>query len=142
MGLQDLGEILISCGLAQYSIKQGIAKSTLLLIDGPKLFLRGNEEVNLGKETINAYYNLQKKNIFENTLFLDSFNTHVPIKVSGNIIDPVVEQAPLESLESKASRYVFAPVATIPREVIATVLDIFEDNREEAQSPCKEFLQH
>jgi uncharacterized protein involved in outer membrane biogenesis len=60
-GIGD-NKINISCGLAHYQIKQGIISSKVLLIDGPKLLIRGIEEINLARETINSLYNLEKKN--------------------------------------------------------------------------------
>ena len=134
-------EIHISCGLAQYKIKHGIINSEVFFIDGPKLLIRGKEQINLANETINSIYHLQKKNILNHAMLPAVFDTDVPIKVSGHLANPTVEQAPLDSIESKANRYIFAPVATVPREVLGAVLDIFEDNRE-AQSPCNKYLQN
>lgn len=138
-GIFFADEIQISCGLAQYKIKQGIIKSKILLVDGPKVLIRGKEEINLGRETINSFYNLQKKNIFSNALLPEAFSSNVPIIVRGNLVAPTVEQAPIEEVESQVGRYIFAPVATIPREVIGTVLDLFDD-KQEVHSPCSAFL--
>ena len=132
-------KVHISCGLAHYQIKQGIIRSKTLLIDGPKLSLRGIEEINLASETINSLYNLDKKNIFESFLPPDFSYNNVPIRVSGNLADPVVEQAQISSVRSKAERYFFAPITTIPYELFETVFDFF-DQREEVESPCKTYM--
>lgn len=120
-------EIQISCGLAQYKIKQGIINSNVFFIDGPKLLIRGKEQINLANETINSIYHLQKKNILSNAILPVSFDSDVPIKVTGHLANPTVEQAPLDSIEAKANRYVFAPIATVPREILGAVLDILGD---------------
>lgn len=133
-------KIQISCGLVNYKIRQGIAKSKVLLVDGPKILIKGNQEINLGSETINSFYNLKKKNIFENSMIPSFFDTSVPVKVSGNLVDPLVEQAPLDSIESKAGRYIFAPATTIPRELLGTVFDMIETEKK-LESPCAEFLE-
>ena len=130
-------EIYISCGLARYEINEGVIKSKVLLIDGPTLIVRGKEEINLGEETINSFYNLHKKNILDNTILLESFETDVPIKVTGNLANPTVEQAPLKSLEAKAERYILAPAALIPHELLGTALDILGDNKKSAAEPMR-----
>jgi uncharacterized protein involved in outer membrane biogenesis len=131
-GITD-NEILISCGLANYQIKQGIIRSKVFLIDGPKLMIKGKEEINLARETINALYNLEKKKFF--------INTHVPIQVRGNLAAPIVEQAHIPSVLSKADRYIFAPAAAIPEEVLGALLDVFDYNKD-ARRPCSAYLKH
>jgi len=138
-GIAD-NKIKISCGLAHYQIKQGIIRSKVLLIDGPKLLIRGIEEINLGRETINSLYNLDKKNFFESTLLPGFLHTSVPIRVTGNLAAPLVEQAPISSVRSKAERYIFAPITAIPNELIGTAFDFF-DQKKELESPCKAYLE-
>ena len=137
-GIGD-NKINISCGLANYQIKQGIISSKVLLIDGPKLFIRGREEINLARETINSLYNLNKKNIIERTLLPSFFDKGVPIRVTGNLASPVVEQAPISSVSSKAERYIFAPITIIPNELIETAFDFF-GQKKEVESPCKAYM--
>ena len=137
-GIAD-NKIKISCGLAHYQIKQGIIKSKVLLIDGPKLSIRGIEKINLARETINSLYNLDKKNFFESTLLPSFLHTSVPIRVTGNLAAPVVEQAPISSVKSKAERYIFAPITAIPNELIGTAFGFF-GRSEEIESPCKAYL--
>jgi len=134
-------EFQISCGLARYEIKQGIIRSKILLIDGPKLLIRGNEEINLANETINSLYNMQKKNVFETHMLPSFFTSSVPIRVSGDLANPTVEQAPLDSIEAKVDRYIFAPVVTIPQEVFGTMLDILDDKKS-VHNPCKKFTKN
>ena len=110
----------ISCGLARYQIKQGIAKSELLYIDGPKLTARGKAEINLGKETIDVLINLGKKKLL--------FNTHVPIQIQGNLADPMVSQAPIDSPMLKADRYLLAPAAAIPGELLGALWEFVDEN--------------
>ncbi len=123
-GIAD-NKIKISCGLAHYQIKQGIIKSKVLFIDGPKLSIRGIEKIDLAKETINSLYKLDKKNFFESTLLPGFLHTSVPIRVTGNLASPVVEQASISSMSSKAERYFFAPISTIPNELIGTAFGFF-----------------
>lgn len=133
-------EAYISCGLAQYKIKQGIIRSKIVLIDGPKLLVRGKAEINLAKETINSLYNLEKKKFFGNPLIPTIAKSSVPIKISGSLSAPTIEQAALSSVR-KAERYIFAPVATIPRELVGTLLGFFDISKDE-QSPCKVYLEN
>lgn len=134
-------EIHISCGLARYQVNQGMIRSKVFLIDGPKLLIRGKTEINLANETINSLYNLEKKNIFDNAFVPTFATTSVPIKISGNLSHPTFEQAPLPSGISKADRYIFAPVAVIPQELLGTIFDIFDANKDE-QSPCKKYMKN
>ena len=134
-------EVHISCGLVRYKIKQGIIKSKIVLIDGPKLLIRGKTEINLAKETVNSLYNLEKKNIFEKTIIPTLPRSSVPIKVSGSLSSPVIEQAPLSSVQSKAGRYIFSPIITVPRELLGTVLGVF-DNNDDEKSPCNAYLEN
>jgi autotransporter translocation and assembly factor TamB len=137
-GIAD-NKTLISCGLAHYYIKQGIIRSKVLLIDGPKLFIRGIEEINLARETINSLYNLDKKNFFESTLLPVFLHNSVPIRVTGNLAAPLVEQAPISSVRSNAERYIFAPITAIPNELIGTAFGFF-GRKKETESPCKAYL--
>ncbi|MCK5666964.1 MAG: hypothetical protein KAI17_25935, partial [Thiotrichaceae bacterium] len=137
-GIGD-NKINITCGLANYQIKKGVISSKVLLIDGPKLSMRGIEEINLATETINSLYTLDKKNIIESILRPGFSYNSVPIRVSGNLADPVVEQASISSVRSNAERYFFAPITTIPYELFATAFSFF-DQREEVESPCKAYL--
>ena len=134
-------EIHISCGLARYQIKQGIVRSKVFLLDGPKLLIRGNAEINLGRETVNSLYNLEKKSIFTNTIIPTLIPKSVPIKVSGKMSDPIVEEAPKSSIRSRADRYIFAPVVTVPEELLGTVFDFFNANKNE-HSPCQAYFQN
>ncbi|NOQ64056.1 MAG: AsmA family protein [Methyloprofundus sp.] len=133
-------EMHISCGLARYQVKQGIVRSKIFLIDGPKLLVRGKTETNLAKETINSLYNLEKKNILDKTIIPTIRQSSIPIKISGSLSDPLFELAPLPSVISTADRYIFAPIVTIPQEVLGTVLGIFDNNKDE-QSPCDAYLE-
>ena len=137
-GIGD-NKINITCGLANYQIKQGIIKSKVLLIDGPKLSIRGIEKINLARETINSLYNLDKKIFFESTLLPSFLHTSVPIRVTGNLAAPHIEQAPISSVRSKAERYIFAPITAIPNELIGTAFG-FIGRSEEIKSPCKAYL--
>ncbi len=139
-GIND-NEFSITCGLARYQVKQGVVRSKLFLMDGPKLLVRGNAEVNLARETINSLYNLEKKNIFRNTFIPSLATTSVPIKITGSLANPDFELVNLSSIKSNADRYIFAPVATVPRELVGTVLDIFKAKKAE-QSPCQTYLQN
>ncbi len=135
----DNNEIEISCGLAQYQIKQGIIKSQIFIIDGPKLLTTGKSEINLPEETVNSRYHLQKKNIFNNTLMPSFLDNDVAIKIVGNLLNPSIEEVPLTSASAAADRYVFAPVVVIPREILGSVFDII-DTEKATQSPCSAYL--
>lgn len=133
-------EIQISCGLARYQVNQGIIRSKVFLIDGPKLLIRGNAEMNLSKETINSLYNLEKKDVFNNPLIPSIATTSVPVKVSGKLSDPDIELASLSSVKSITNRFIFAPVVTIPKELVGTAFDIFTSEKK-VTSPCRPYLE-
>lgn len=52
---------------------------------------------------------------------------------------PLVEQAPISSVKSKAERYIFAPITAIPNELFETAFGFF-GQIEEVESPCKAYL--
>ncbi|BCG63194.1 MAG: hypothetical protein methR_P0888 [Methyloprofundus sp.] len=137
LGVDD--EFKISCGLTRYQIKQGVIKSKIFLVDGPKLLIKGKTEVNLTTDSINSLYNVEKKNVFDNSIFPSFRATNVPIRVSGSFRNPIVKQAKMTSVESIADRYLFSPVTVIPQEVIGTLWGFFDRDKVEV-SPCKALL--
>ena len=48
-------KIHITCGLADYEIKQGIIRSKVFFVDGPKLLIRGNTKINTKRNKYRFY---------------------------------------------------------------------------------------
>ena len=126
-GIND-NEVKISCGLSRYRLTQGIAKSEVLYLDGPKLMARGKGEINLANETIDLLINLEKKKLL--------YNTNVPIQVQGSLANPIFSQAPIDSPLLKADRYLFSPAVAIPEELLGTLWS-FVDKKESTDHPCQ-----
>jgi hypothetical protein len=105
----------------------------MLFIDGPKLTARGKGTINLNKETIDALINMEQKKLF--------FNNHIPIQLSGSLLDPDVKVVSLTHQILKAGGYIFAPTVTIPIEVLGALWGIVDNEKQEGGT-CHQQIVH
>ena len=96
----------LDCMLAKFDIDDGIAKSSLLAADGPRLALEGTMTLDLGKETIDAVFlPKQKKKLFSSI---------EPVRLSGDMRDPKVRAIPAKAAARNIGSLVLVPYVAIP----------------------------
>ena len=121
-------ETEINCAMARYKINQGVLNTELFYIDGPEITARGKGTANLGTETIDAVFNLEKKRIL--------MNSQSPIHITGNLTSPKVSAIPYKQAILSIGSYFFAPFVSIPTEALGSVGKLlFETND---KSSCQE----
>ncbi|MCK5189247.1 MAG: AsmA-like C-terminal region-containing protein, partial [Methylococcales bacterium] len=106
-------ETRFNCAIASYKIKQGILKTDILYLDGPKLFVRGEGTVDLNTEIVDIIINLEKKRFLR--------NSRIPISIRGTLPNPKVTAIPFRQAAVRVSSYVFTPFISIPLEALGAV---------------------
>ena len=95
----------VDCLLMDFDVDQGVAKSNLLVADGPTLKIEGEATVNLGLETIDMVLLPKQK---------QGFYTHISsVKIDGPLRDPSVHTS-----AGKAAFVGVGGLALIPEVVV------------------------
>ena len=98
-----------SCGVADYSIEQGVISTKGFILDGKDITISGGGTIDLGQEQI-EYFLLPKKK----TLRIKKAD---PVKIKGPLNDPKVEATPWKSAAITAGKVggiILAPFIFIP----------------------------
>ena len=98
--------VRLDCAMANFDIEQGVAKSNLLISDGPHLSIEGSSTVDLGEETIDmVLLPRQKKKVFSEMS---------PVNIKGPLADPEVHSIPAEAAATKIGAVLLVPVVALP----------------------------
>jgi hypothetical protein len=119
----------IECGVADYTVKQGVIDTTALYLDTPSIAIAGEGTVDLGNETIDYTFIPKKK-----TKLVSQAD---PVKVGGTLSDPSVSVIPLKSAATKYGTLFFAPylfVGIFAAELATDTLQV-----KTSKSPCMDY---
>jgi hypothetical protein len=119
----------IECGVADYSVKQGIIDTTALYLDTPDIAVVGKGTVDLANETIDYTFLPRKKT---NLVHLAS-----PVNVKGSLDDPSVSVIPLKSAAIKYGSLFFAPYLFVGMYAADLMTDALKIGS--FKSPCMEY---
>ena len=98
--------VRLDCVMADFDIDKGVAKSSLLISDGPNLSVEGTSTVDLGQETIDmVLLPTQKRTVFSKMS---------PVNVKGPLADPEVHSIPAEAAATKIGAVLLVPVVAVP----------------------------
>ena len=116
----------IDCGIARFSIKDGVAESQAFIADGPALTLTGSGSLNLGKETVDFVLYPKKKRRF--------WASADPVKINGPLTAPSVKPLPTGTA-AIAGAAVVAPLIVIPAVAAGYLWNLLDEGSGE-NSPC------
>ncbi len=91
----------IDCGVADYTINQGVISTNAFLLDSKSITISGEGSVDLGRETVD-YVMLPRKK----TMMVGAAD---PVKISGTLNSPSVSVIPWKSAAKTYGGMVFAP---------------------------------
>ena len=119
----------VECGVAEYTVKQGIIDTTAFYLDTPNIAVAGEGSINLANETIDYTFLPRKK-----TKLIHSAD---PVNVKGPLSDPSVSVIPLKSAVTKYGSLFFAPYLFVGITAAELVTDTL--NVKTSKSPCMEY---
>jgi len=109
----------LDCVLAKFNINDGIATSSLLVADGPRLAIEGTMTLNLATETIDAVFlPKQKKHLFSRI---------TPVRLTGDMRDPDVHAVPATVAIKNIGPLVLIPYVAIPVAVLGKLWESLDD---------------
>jgi len=119
----------LGCILVDLDINQGIAKSKLLIADGPSIFVNGATTIDLGEETLDmVLMPRQKKKLYSKM---------PPIKIYGSLRSPVVKALPKTAAVATAAGTVLLPAIFIPTYIV----NKFWQREANSSSGCADFVE-
>ncbi len=116
----------IDCGIARFSIKDGVAESQALIADGPALTVTGKGSLNLKEETVDFVLYPKKKRRF--------WASADPVKINGPLSAPSVKPLPTGTA-AIAGAAVVAPLIVIPTVAAGYLWNLLGEGSGE-NSPC------
>jgi hypothetical protein len=119
----------IECGVADYTVKQGIINTNALYLDTPNIAVAGEGTVDLGNETIHYTFLPNKK-----TKLIHKAD---PVKIGGTLSNPSVSVIPLKTAATKYGTLFFAPYLFVG--IFAAELATDTLNVKTSKSPCTEY---
>jgi len=99
--VKDAKYAAIHCGIADFSIRQGVISTNAFFINSKNITVTGEGTVDLGKEEVDYVFIPRKKS----RLILQA----EPVKVKGPLSDPTVRAVPLKSAALTFGTLIFAP---------------------------------
>jgi len=99
--VKDSKYVPINCGIADYSIREGVVSTNAFFIDTKNITVTGEGTVDLGKEEVDYVFIPRKKS--RKILKAD------PVKVRGPLNDPSVKALPVKSAALTFGTLIFAP---------------------------------
>lgn len=98
--------VRLDCAMANFDIDRGVAKSSLLISDGPHLSIEGSSSVDLGRETIDMVLLPEQKKTM--------FSKMSAVNIKGPLADPEVHSIPAEAAATKIGAVLLVPVVALP----------------------------
>ncbi len=99
--VKDSKYVPINCGIADYTIRQGVISTDAFFIDSKNITVTGEGTVDLGKEEVDYVFIPRKKS----RLILKA----EPVHVKGPLSDPSVKAVPVKSAALTFGTMIFAP---------------------------------
>jgi len=119
----------MNCGLADFSIDQGIISSNALYLEGPTIAVTGDGKIDLGQEQIDFVFLPRKKSRFAGSAD--------PVTVQGPLTNPNVSAVPWRSAARTYGGLVFAPQIFLP---LRAAESLFGDRKKKSQqTPCEQY---
>ncbi|MCP4288495.1 MAG: AsmA family protein [Gammaproteobacteria bacterium] len=109
----------LNCVVMAFDISAGEVKNETLLADGPKLYIAGQIDMNLGEETLDiVLIPTQKRRFFSSTS---------PVHIKGSMKDPVVEAIPVKAAVQEVGSMVLLPGVMIPIYAVRQLWGLLDD---------------
>ncbi len=118
----------VDCGLADYSIDQGIISTTALFLEGKNIAITGTGTIDLGQEQIDYAILPKKKSRF--------VGKADPVTIKGPLNNPTVSALQWKSAAKTYGGYIFAPQFFIP---LRLTEGLFGKKKKNEKSPCQEY---
>jgi hypothetical protein len=119
----------VECGVAEYSVKQGVIDTEAFYLDTPNIAIAGEGHIDFGNETIDYTFLPRKK-----TRLIHRAD---PVNVTGSLSDPSISVIPLKSAVTKYGGLFFAPYLFVG--IFAAELATDTLNVQTSKSPCMEY---
>ena len=109
----------LNCVVMAFNVDGGVAKSEMLIADGPRLSLGGQINLDLGEETLDiVLIPKEKKRIFSSAS---------PVKVKGPMKDPQVEAIPVKAALQEIGTMALLPGVFIPVRAVQRLWGLLDD---------------
>ena len=116
----------VDCGVADYSIKQGVISTNAFYLDGKHIAVAGEGTIDLGNEQVDYVFLPRKKSRF--------VRTADPVHIKGPINNPSIKVLPWKSAITTYGTLVFAPYIFAGVAGVDYVSSFFKIGKKE--SPC------
>jgi uncharacterized protein involved in outer membrane biogenesis len=120
----------IECGVADFTVKDGILSTNALFIDSKNIAIAGHGDIDLGDEKIDYVFLPRKKSRL--------IHRADPVKVQGPLRDPAVKIIPWKSAVTTYGGLFFAPYIFVGMVAADWLSDAL--NLQSKESPCQEYL--
>ncbi|MEW6520834.1 MAG: AsmA-like C-terminal region-containing protein [Thermodesulfobacteriota bacterium] len=120
----------LDCGVADYSVKDGILSTNALFLDSKNIAIAGQGVIDLGDEKIDYVFLPRKKSRL--------IHRADPVKVQGPLRDPAVKVIPWKSAATTYGGLFFAPYIFVGMVAADWVSDAL--NIQVKKSPCQEYI--
>ena len=119
----------VSCAVARFDVKDGVAVSDIFYFDTPTLFASGKATVNLAAETVDMIvYTQPKKTLLPAGL---------PLKISGSLGDPETTSIPLEEAAKSYGELIFHPFK-VSKHALGYLLSLVGVETQDEDGACKQ----
>lgn len=121
----------LDCGVADYSVKDGILSTNALFLDSKNIAIAGQGVIDLGNEQLDYVFLPRKKSRL--------IHRADPVKVQGPLRDPAVKVIPWKSAATTYGGLFFAPyifVGIVAADWLTGTMNIGGK-----KSPCQEYMQ-
>tara|TARA_R110000822_G_scaffold159476_10_gene299262 strand:- start:11813 stop:14956 length:3144 start_codon:yes stop_codon:yes gene_type:complete len=119
---------LLDCVMVTFDIDKGVAKSQLLIADGPNLSIEGRTTLNFGEESMDmVLLPKQKKRWYSDVSALH---------IKGPMVNPKVTAVPKKTAATKIGTLVFMPGVAIPVFMVGELRSLF-GRGETASTGCE-----
>ncbi len=118
--VKDSKYVPINCGIADYSIRQGVISTNAFFIDSKNIAITGEGTVDLGKEEVDYVFLPRKKS----RLVLKA----EPVKIRGPLNDPSVRAIPARSAALTFGTLIFAPYVFVGMVAADQASNVLQDD--------------
>ena len=128
--VKDSKYVPINCGIADYTISQGVISTDAFFIDSKNITVTGEGTIDLGKEDVDYVFIPRKKS----RLILKA----EPVHVKGPLSDPSVKAVPVKSAALTFGTLIFAPYVFVGLVAADQASSVMHDN-DSGTSACIEY---
>jgi hypothetical protein len=120
----------INCGIADYSIREGVVSTDAFFIDTKNITVTGEGTVDLGKEEVDYVFIPRKKS--------RKILKAEPVKINGPLNDPSVRAVPVKSAALTFGTLIFAPYVFVGLVAADQASNVMRDD-DSGTSACIEY---